>query len=355
MIELARTHPYIAVYHIKSRIDSEASSILFAYNRETFQNVCLKIWRACDNGVYNSMDVHQRNTYLLNGWSFNPRYAPNVYLGIAPIFKEEKEELWCGPIMKRRIAARIDRDKENVLVMRELEGNWRLDCWLRLDVLSKQKKLHFLAAAIARMHTSLVPSPEGQGTSDKISAKLDKNVKILQEALEIMEQAQVDSSPYRFLAPFLKDVCASLSHSFDVRYTTGHIKRCHGDLKCSNLWVRPVGKSQRRQFLALDCVDFNPEYCHIDTLSDIAMLVVDLEMYLDMPDIEQASSVVQTYFLDSYLFRRREERDKVQSLLKYYIIEKAIICAYMCILYGKQEEMILGKKYLDIAAFYAKA
>jgi aminoglycoside phosphotransferase family enzyme len=115
------------------------------------------------------------------------------------------------------------------------------------------------------------------------------------------------------------------------------------------------------QLFAIDCVDFNPEFCHIDTLSDLAMLVVDLEMHF-LTDwlkakscacpLEQEGESLTAYFLDSYLREMQEDRNKWDTLLEYYMTEKSMICAYVSILYD--ERPIIGKKYLEVAYIHAK-
>ena len=42
----------------------------------------------------------------------------------------------------------------------------------------------------------------------------------------------------------------------------------------------------------------------------------------------------------------------VWPLLRYYMTEKAMVCAYVSILYDKQPE--LGERYLDIAYVHAQ-
>jgi aminoglycoside phosphotransferase family enzyme len=109
------------------------------------------------------------------------------------------------------------------------------------------------------------------------------------------------------------------------------------------------------QLLSLDCVDFNPKFCHIDTLSDVAMIAVDLEMFLahqsgsskPQPDSEK---LVQ-HFLYTYL-RAANESEAVWPVLEFYMTEKAMICAYMCILSGKQPS--LGEQYLDVVLTRSK-
>jgi len=156
--------------------------------------------------------------------------------------------------------------------------------------------------------------------------------------------------------------CEDYTELFTQRYQNSHIKRCHGDLKATNLWVRPAKtlffglKKYPQQLLALDCIDFNPEFCHIDTLSDVAMLAVDIEMHFTnwtgaYKDLEYAQNFANV-FLDRYLREIQEYSMDAWPLLRYYMTEKAMVCAYVSILYDGQPE--LGERYLDIAYVHAQ-
>src|SRR5260370_41514472 len=119
-------------------------------------------------------------------------------------------------------------------------------------------------------------------------------------------------------------------------------KRCHGDLKATNLWVRPKSslgglKKNGQELIALDCVDFNPDFCHIDTLSDVAMLAIDIEMHLtsktDNSINARFGQKLAEHFLYTYLEEAKERSEAVWPLLEYYMTEKSMVCAYVSILY----------------------
>jgi aminoglycoside phosphotransferase family enzyme len=118
---------------------------------------------------------------------------------------------------------------------------------------------------------------------------------------------------------------------------------------------------QPRKFFPIDCIDFNPDFCHIDTLSDLAMLVIDLEMHFETDwlklnrcsnEQEQERKSLTTYFLDCYFREMQEDKAKWDPLLGYYMTEKSMVCAYVSILYD--ERPLIGKKYLEVSHFHAQ-
>ena len=146
-------------------------------------------------------------------------------------------------------------------------------------------------------------------------------------------------------------------YDFNKRYREGHIKRCHGDLKAANLWVCPPDNDSQAQerLIPLDCVDFNPEFCNIDTLSDVAMLAIDLEMRLGNPvgngNEKLSGQQLARHFLHTYL-KASGESETVWPLLEYYMTEKAMVCAYMSVQYDGLPT--LGEKYLEVVLTHAK-
>ncbi|MDQ6973052.1 MAG: AAA family ATPase [Mariprofundaceae bacterium] len=65
---------------------------------------------------------------------------------------------------------------------------------------------------------------------------------------------------------------------FTQRMHQGYIRDCHGDLHLGNIAIF------RNRPLIFDCIEFNPEYRAIDTLSDTAFLVMDC-MARTRPDL----------------------------------------------------------------------
>ncbi len=61
---------------------------------------------------------------------------------------------------------------------------------------------------------------------------------------------------------------------FDTRKQLQSIRECHGDLHLGNIYL---GDNNRLE--AFDCIDFNPHLRWIDPISEIAFLVVDLQVH----------------------------------------------------------------------------
>ncbi len=202
------------------------------------------------------------------------------------------------------------------------------------------------------MHRKLDQPPDihSYGRSDRIAAKLRLNSELFREAMRKL--FPTGDKNYNWIGGCLNEACDVYSDLFENRYRDGHIKRCHGDLKVTNLWVPsfPIPPFQAK-LLALDCIDFKPEFCFIDTLSDVSMLAVDLErLYPQETELPRR-------FLQSYLSDMQEDFEIVEPLLEYYLTEKAMVCSYVSILFDEQQDdqkHELGKKYLHVAYCHAR-
>jgi aminoglycoside phosphotransferase family enzyme len=355
------------VYDIQRQITSPATLLFFTHSESTNKDICLKLWKRRKHGKYSTEDETRDIDHLIEGWQFNQRFAPTIYLGIAPVreVSEDGKSMRRGRLILMPTKRKLKQGVEYTLVMRQLPDKLRLDYLLFEGAFGTKAQIEFLAREVARMHGRLKKSPEDMGTFESIFAKSVLNTAVFYDALDQLAQNEnVNIDMYRPLGGSL--VLASNSpkakECFEQRYNSGHVRRCHGDLKATNLWIDPekpilwgLMKSPQR-LLALDCVDFRPDFCHIDTLSDVALLAVDLELRLtNLLDEDAGSQLDMTsakYFLSCYLDEVRQNNQDSWMLLAYYMLEKAMVCAYVSILFDKLPE--LGKKYLDIALIHAE-
>jgi aminoglycoside phosphotransferase family enzyme len=353
------------IYTIEDQIFSPATRIIFTRSKRTDLPICLKVWQRCNNELYDTEDAIKCIDYLLEGLKFNRRLAPRVYLGIAPIEISENaqntQEFRRGWLIRHPKKSKLMTGQRYALVMLRLDENWRLDHQLRSDKLGTRVGMEFLAREVAIIHQALKVAPRDLGKPDSIPMKLVLNTCLFNDALNNLADNYEDIEKYRPIGDLMERACEGLARDFEQRYRDGHIKRCHGDLKATNLWVQDKSflwgiKKFRKRLLALDCVDFNPEFCHIDTLSDVAMLAIEIEMRLTnwlSEDVnEQYEESPAQHFLYTYLEKAQEDCKTLWPLLHFYMAEKSMICAYMCILFDGLPT--LGKKYLEVALNHAQ-
>lgn len=369
------SHPTEAIffrpgtYVVERCIPSSASKVFFVHD-ETGQQFCVKMWIPCDDIIYKTVELNTRIDFLLEGWNFsldfNGEHARRVYQGLAPIelIKEGHAEyvklgnLLTGTHLQKKD---LEEGKEYALIMVCLNEHWQLN-----DLLSStfrdERAMKFLARELCWMHNAQGSLPLKEkilrlGRMGGLYKKLELNKQLFRNALT--SHCPSEERHYRFISRSMGRAYRVCRKYFLQRYSQGSVKRCHGDLKATNLWICPSleevpTSASEKRLLALDCVDFKPEFCYIDTLSDIATLAVDIELYIGHFPTEnvQRGRDLAYYFLEMYLNDAREHQEFVWLLLEYYMTEKAMIGAYICISY--EEKFITGKHYLALAEAHAK-
>jgi aminoglycoside phosphotransferase family enzyme len=347
LYNLQKTHrikPGMLPYPIKDRLISPTTQVVFTESKLVEIPICLKVWQR--HRVQG--DVATQIRYLLEGFIFNQHCAPGVYLGIAYLegLSESGQTFQRGRITVRPRKSSLEHG-EYASVMKALKIDWRLDRCLDREErpLATRDGMEFLAKEIARLHRKAKQSSSQKGQPETILKKIQFNTMRFSQALEKLSQIGFDASAYRQINHLMENAWVTLEHDFERRRDYGHIKRCHGDLKLTNLWIRPpLAKFPQPQLLALDCIDFNPDFCYIDTLSDAAMLAMDLQMHLLNSKFSGEGDRLVEVFIDTYLKEMKENSASISAILQYYVTEKAMVCTYVSILIDN--DPLLSKKYV---------
>jgi hypothetical protein len=145
-----------------------------------------------------------------------------------------------------------------------------------------------------------------------------------------LSRAQIEASAQSPLAALLPTALrdalrARLERAMPLladRHRQGYVRECHGDLHCANV-VNFEGVLQ-----AFDCIEFNDELRIIDTLSDAAFLLMDLD--------RRGAATLGHGFLNSYL----EARDDYAglALLPLYCAYRALVRAKVALLRAAQSD-----------------
>ncbi|SRR6266487_244846 len=352
----------------KRQFKSSVTRIFLSRNKTIDERICLKVWQTStdDFNLYRANSLELCNRYVYEGLHRNRCFVKDVYLGIAPIIVNEKDirqrYVRLGQLIEDPDEKDLKPDVKYALVMKYLEEDWRLDYQLSKGGLGTEVGMKFLAEEIAKIHKEQSKQfTKDQGTPDHILEKLNLNLQILEKLLQHSDAVKlVRHQEYQDMMEVMRSAGEKYKRNFEQRQRDRHVRYCHGDLKTANLWVQLVGGPQpdgfreRPRLYVLDCVDFNrPEFCYIDTLSDVAMLAIDIQMYVTNwsdPEKDKGKDLVHL-FLETYLQETKERRVVAWPLLEYYLIEKAIVFAYISVLYDNLP-MSVAEKYLDIGLSY---
>lgn len=337
---------------------SEAAQIYFVHQEGTDDQIVLKVLRRCKNRRYPLHYPKQRRACQIEALRYNRLFTPEIYRGIAQLhepIREFSESISLGAIIAEPDEAQVmnARGKDFVLVMNCLPLGRRLDVLLReANEIVRDTLIESLVERIVFIHSHLSPELEdgNWGNLSNLKKKFKHNIHLFEDARQKLDADELYLSYKPAYDPFksiLNDFYAALntySESFEKRVKEHRIKRCHGDLKSTNIWVMPydyiLDQKQHRNVKILDTIDFNAMYSNIDVLSDLAMLAVDI--YVIVKEYRCIDRLLKAYLEKTH----QQDRD-AWNVLYYYLFEKSVVCAALSIIDEHNPER--GQLCLDYA------
>lgn len=237
-----------------------------------------KIKRAVHFDYMDFSTLEKRRLACQREVEINRRWAPDLYLGCVPI--------------KRRSDGTLSFTGEGETVewavhMRRFEQDDLLSTYAARSPIDRQ-----LATQLAyTVHVSHEKAERIAGASGIASyRKLSGSICHGLAMAKVFEPADIER-----LGAGLERQLDRAAAIIDERAAHGHVRRCHGDLHLANI-VLQNGKPT-----LYDAIEFDETLATIDTLYDLAFLLMDLDFQGQRP----AGNVV----LNRYLWRSGEERD----------------------------------------------
>jgi aminoglycoside phosphotransferase family enzyme/adenylate kinase family enzyme len=283
-------------------------------------------------GFLDFSTLAKRKHFCAEELRLNRRLAPELYLEVVSIS--------AGP--------HFGADGEVIeyaVRMREFEQASQFDRMLDEDRLTPAH-IDALALRIADFHaTATVAEPESTyGLPATVQAPADENFsQVLERMQEPKERSRV--SPVQDWA---QRAYSRLQPVLQARKDSGFIRECHGDLHLRNIALvdgAPV---------AFDCIEFNDNLRWIDSISEVAFMVMDLD-HRSRPDLASR-------FLNTWLEHSGDYAGL--SLLRYYLVYRAMVRAKVDCLRAHQPDVDSTARaailqdyhaYLELAGHYTQA
>ncbi len=219
-----------------------------------------------------------RRHYCDEELRLNRRLAADLYLDVVPIFRANGQ-LRVGDTATTSAESAI----EYAVRMKQFAPEAALTNLLkRNDVCVGE--IADLARLLAQFHASAPRASwdgTARGTAQLYNAVLGTSVDLMTHALRLDA-----SHSLRDLLDWLRDRAIALESAIELRERQGWIRECHGDLHAGNV-VR-----WHDALTPFDCIEFDPGLRWIDTMSDLAFLVMDLVSH---ERLDLAVTLLNTY------------------------------------------------------------
>lgn len=282
-----------------------------------------KIKKPVNFGFLDFTSGEKRAFALQTELELNRLTAPDIYLGTERIGEE--------PVLKMRRFA-----TEGVLAESAAQPGYVPDMMV----------METLAGTIARFHVSAEISRD-PAYADNLGYVIGSN-----RANMGRFEAALGAQGLAAYEALITGAKALADAHIRTRFENGWVRRCHGDLHLGNILVeagRPV---------LFDCIEFNPRLMHIDTLYDLAFLLMDL----GFRGQSDAANRVLNHYLECFGFLAPQDEAALYeglSLLGLYMsVRAAVRChveAHLAADLVGDEGFARARAYLTRATDHLKA
>ena len=216
-----------------------------------------KIKKAVNFGFLDFSDLQQRKFYCEEELRLNSRLAPGIYLEIIPITESHNQLMLNGDGNCIEYAIKMKQFDQAGLLSHLIKDK-------RLNI----EHIHQLAEVIASFHQAInrLDRSSPLGDPNEIIKPVMHNFELLRP---IINTAQLTTLTEIEDSSLL--LHQQLSHVFNGRKQQGFIRECHGDLHLGNITLID------NNVVPFDGIEFNDSFRWIDTMSEIAFLLMDLE------------------------------------------------------------------------------
>jgi aminoglycoside phosphotransferase family enzyme/predicted kinase len=265
-----------------------------------------KIKKPLDLGFLDFSTLERRRFCCEEELRLNRRLAPELYLETVAIRGSSHQPLLEGKGEPIEYAVKMRRFQQRALLSHSLPD---------------RDELSSLARQIAAFHREIPSAPQDSpwGTAEWVLQPMEENFSLIRKLKHPLLEIERLDSLQNWTESSLQEVSALL----EERRAAGMIRECHGDLHLNNI-TRFEGR-----LMPFDGIEFNPALRWIDTLSDLAFLLMDLQ--------HRGMGVAANYLLNEYMELTGDYAGL--PLLPFYLLYRAMVRAKVCAIRFSQSDI----------------
>jgi len=291
-----------------------------------------KIKKPVAPGFLDFSTLERRRFYCHQELRLNRRLAPEIYLDVVPVTgtREDPRVGGDGPVVDYAVR------------MRQFPQEALLDRMLERGALGAAT-LEALAERVAAFHEEVQRAPPDSplGAPEAVHRPVDDNFELL--------LAEEEDRETRARLGALREAAARLWRArraaFEARRREGFVRECHGDLHLGNIALVD------HRLVIFDCIEFSETLRWIDVMSEVALLLADLE--------HRGQAQLGWRFLNRYLEHTGDYAGL--AVLRYYQGYRAMVRAKVAQMRRAQDDVEPDEaarlareltRYLDLAERY---
>ena len=229
-------------------------------------DVVYKLKKPVNFGFLDYSTLEKRKHFCEEELRLNERGAGSLYLGMVPLTQEGDAFAIAGEGEAVEYAVKMRQFPQSALLSDQFEKG-----------LLDEEKVRSLAVTVAQFHAKTETSEHirSYGTTEKIREAFDENYEqtegfVSEDGADVTKpqtKQQFDETKAA-----TDEFFATEQALVQKRLDQDKIRACHGDLHLGNIceW--------EDQLYLFDCIEFNEPFRFVDTMFDIAYIVMDLEV-----------------------------------------------------------------------------
>lgn len=262
-----------------------------------------KIKKPVNFGFLDYSTLERRAHFCKEEVRLNRRLAPELYLGVVPVYGSAESPSFepLGEPIEYLVKTRQFRQQD---LLGNLQRNGDLQDW----------HIDRLAERLAEFHSRIegVAASAPQGMPGQVHQPVSQNFQQIRELVDDPTALQ----QLERLENWANTTFDRLQTQLLQRRETGFIRECHGDIYLDNVTLVDG------EVTLFDCIEFNEDFRWIDTMSDVAFMVMDLR--------DRQLHRLANRFLNRYLEVSGDYAGL--AVLDYYIAYRAMVRAKVALL-----------------------
>ncbi|MGD8908823.1 MAG: hypothetical protein PVI92_05695, partial [Chromatiales bacterium] len=256
-----------------------------------------KIKKALDLGFLDFSTLEKRRLCCEEELRLNRRLAPELYRELVTFRGTPDQPSLAAEGEPLEYAVKMRRFQQRSLLS---------------HTLPEQHELDLLAQQVAEFHQRIPHAPVDSlwGTPEVVLEPMEENFRQIRNLKHpLLEGGRLES-----LQNWTENIMSVITPLLHERREAGMIRECHGDLHLNNI-TRFEGR-----LMPFDGIEFNPALRWIDTLSDLAFLLMDLQ--------HRGLTQAAARLLNDYLELTGDYAGL--PLLPFYLLYRAMVRAKVC-------------------------